>query len=215
MVNGIAKDGKHKTPADISTIAEFHSTLRKLLDQGYLIKASQRSYMPNADYEKEATEVVMNQEEDVKNSKLSGSKKQQHVDAHVNNLKRKWEDEDTYSKTRDVASKGAIKRSKQTSPSNKRVKVNGDIPNGIHDEASDDETEECVPKLPVYGIARESSSDTSTNAFIRMICLFVSTLPSAHCFCGIAASSRWLTSISAQSQLQCSAQPFERLRTGR
>lgn len=186
MVNGIAKDGKHKTPADISTTAEFHSILRKLLDQGYLIKASERSYMPNADYEKEALDVV-SEEEDLKNSKLSGSKKQQHVDAHLNTLKRKWEDEDTYSRTRDVASKGVIKRSKQTSPSNKRVKVNVDLPNGVHDEASDDETEECVSKLPVYPAVREHSlTDTFTNTVIRMIWLFVSTLPSARCFYGIA-----------------------------
>lgn len=178
MINGIAKDGEHKTTADITTTSEFHSTLRKLLDEGYLVKASERSYMPDADYEEEAKQVIT-ENEDAKPSKLSGTKQKEQLNVKVNTLKRKWDDEDTYSKTRDVASKGVIKRSKPSTQSNKRVKINGDLPNGaraIHDDFSDDATDadECVSKLSVYAAARETSlADMSTNASIRMICLSV------------------------------------------
>ena len=162
--------------------------------------------MPQADYDKEAQEIIINENEGFANGKISGAKQKQQFDVKLNSLKRRWEDEDAYSNTRDVASKGVIKRSKQTSPSNKRVKVNGDVPNGIHADLIDDNecSEECVQKLPVYAAARENSlADTSTNFSIRMICLFVSILQSAHYYYAIDALSRWLTSISALFQPQC------------
>ena len=171
--------------------------------------------MPQADYNKEAHEIVINENEGFAHGKISGAKQKQQFDGKLNSLKRKWEDEDSYSKTRDVASKGVIKRSKQDSPSNKRIKVNGDVPNGIHvDPIGHDEcSEEYVQKLPVYAAARETSlADISTNASIRMICLFVSTLQSAHYYCSIAALSRWLTSTSALFQLRCLAHCYDHSR---
>jgi hypothetical protein len=86
---------------------------------------------------------------------MTATKKTKDINIETNTLKRKWEDEDTYSKSRDTASKGMIKRSKSSAPTNKRVKVDGDLTNGIHHELIDD-SEECVPKLPVYAAVRET-----------------------------------------------------------
>ena len=160
LINGIAKDGKNKIPTDISTISDFHSTLRKLLDERYLLKVNERSYMPQADYEEEARQATINENEEFAGGKVSGAKKVREFESEVNKLKRKWREEDTYSKTRDVASKGSIKRSKTSAPNAKRVKINGDLPNGTHHDIIDDDEdgEECVPKLPVYATIREPYS---------------------------------------------------------
>ena len=201
MLNGIAKDGKHKTVSDFTSVAQFHSTLRRLLDEGYLVKVTERSYMPQVDYEKEAKETATSAVEEIEKQskkKWTGPKKASEVNIELNTLKRKWEDEDSYSKTRDIASKGAIKRSKSSAPSNKRVKINGDRTNGIHHEFIDDreDVEECVSKLPVYAAVRETHLRAlSLMHLIRMICLSVSALRDAPCFCAISASSRWLTTI--------------------
>lgn len=154
-VNGVAKDGKHKTVSDFKFVDEFHSTLRRLLDEGYLVKVTERSYMPPADYEEEAKQFATNAVEETEEQskrKMTAPKKAKEVNIELNDLKRKWEDEDSYSKTRDIASKGVIKLSKSSAPSNKRVKVNGDLTNGIHHEFIDDsdDVEECLSKLPVY-----------------------------------------------------------------
>ena len=161
MVNGVANDDKHKTVSDFRSVNEFHSTLRRLLDEGYLVKVTERSYMPQADYEEEAKQTAtdaINEIEEQSRKKWTATKKAKDILIETNTLKRKWEDEDTYSKTRDTASKGAIKRSESSAPPYKRAKVNGDLTNGIHHEFIDDseDVEECVPKLPVYAAVRET-----------------------------------------------------------
>jgi DNA-directed RNA polymerase III subunit RPC3 len=195
MINGISKDDKHETSAYITSIAEFHSLIRKLLDEGYLVKVNERSYMPQVEYEAEARQATIEESEDFQDGKISGAKKQRQFDAELNTLKRKWEDEDSYSKTRDIASKGSIKRAKSSAQSNKRVKINGDLPNGTHHEIIDDckDVEECVPKLPVYATAREFHLRTCPLISIRMTCLFVSTSLRAPCSYATSVLSRWLT----------------------
>lgn len=117
--------------------------------------------MPQVDYEEEAKEnatSAVEKMEDQLKKKMTGPTKAKEINIELNTLKRKWEDEDSYSKTRDIATKGVIKRAKSLAPSNKRVKVNGDLTNGIHHEFVDEseDVEECVSKLPVYAAVHET-----------------------------------------------------------
>ena len=170
LINGIAKDVEHKKNLDeITTISEFHQTLRTLLKKGYLTKVGNRSHIPQPDLQRQIQDTVI--AEQFSDGKISGPKKKRQFDAAVNDLKRKWEDEDAYSNTKYVASRGVIKRSKDSPSSSKRVKLNGDMPNGVHDECveEDVETEHSVPKLPVLCCSPcKPMYGTSTNSSIRM-----------------------------------------------
>ena len=177
LINGIAKDGKQKNTSEtITTVSDSHSILRTLLEKGYLMKVAPRSYVPPRDLEEQLRDTVIEGNADFKDGKVNGSKKKLQFENAVNSLKRKCQDEDSYSKTRDVASRGTIKRSKAPTSSNKRVKLNGELPNGIcHvSEIEDEEVAPSVQKLPVFSRCRpETASCTLTNAPIRTTLLFV------------------------------------------
>ena len=147
LVNGIVKD---EATGKINTSTNFHSMLHTLLSNGYLVKVGHRSYIPQADLSEQLQHAVISAR--FPDGKVTGPKKQKEFKTALNDLKRKWQDEDSYSEHIDIASKGAIKRSK-VSPTNtnKRVRVNGDLTNGIHhhEEYEEETAVRSCPKLPV------------------------------------------------------------------
>lgn len=157
MSNGMPKESS--IPTTIATRSDLHSTLQFLLDEHILTKVTERSYIPKADYEEEVKQTVINANEKFQKGKTTGAKNGKKFNAEVESLKRKWEEEDSYSKKRDVASQGIIKRSKDSAPSNKRAKLNGDsyLTNGVHDDLDDEHegADECVSKLAVYRVLCE------------------------------------------------------------
>lgn len=154
MFNEIATDNKQKTGhVTITTVSEYHLALRTLLKKGYLTKVTDRSHVPHVDLEEQLRDTVV--AEHFPDGKITGSKKQGQFNAEVYSLKRKWEAEDAYSNTKDVASHGVIKRSNASPNSSKRVKLNGGLPtpnSTHHDECEEVHpvTDHSVPKLPVF-----------------------------------------------------------------
>lgn len=100
--------------------------------------------MPVSDMQEQVQEAVI--VDQFPDRKVTGPKKAKEFSLAVNYLKRKWRQDDTYSETSDVSSKGTIKRPGQHFAPNKRFKVNGSLPNG---HAIDDECETSVPMLSV------------------------------------------------------------------
>ena len=170
MINGIAKDHKYgEDKGKIDTVSKFHLTLRDLLSKGYLVKVGNRSYVPQADLSEQLRDAVI--AEKFRDGKITGPKKQMEFRSAFNTLKREWQDEDAYSDFRDIASHGTIKRSKASPSSNKRVKVNGNLPSGIHCDMEDEDEEKChsVSKLPVLCCCpSRSACGIFTNTMIRM-----------------------------------------------
>lgn len=142
MVNGIAKTAPSRTQL-IATGNDLHSNLRMLLRAGILVKVSSRAFLPMSDLQDEIEETVIR--ENFPDRKVTGPKKAKEFAIQVTSLKRKWRDEEAFSELHDYASRGNIKRPGEhfTGP-NKRIKVNGHLPNGHHADA-----EEAVPRLPV------------------------------------------------------------------
>lgn len=139
--NGV---GAHTTDeSTISTLAQFHGTLRILLRAGFLVKVGKRAHAPAADLQHEIEEIVIS--EQFPDRKITGPKKQTEFKAAVNSLKRKWRKATEYSEAQDIDSKGALKRT--SGPAAKRVKLNGGMSNGTHGESLD--SDEIAQKLPV------------------------------------------------------------------
>ncbi|KAF2771609.1 hypothetical protein EJ03DRAFT_388087 [Teratosphaeria nubilosa] len=137
MVNGIGKTSTHKPAHNqhINTVSEFHSTMRQLLKAGILAKVGSRALMASADIQEQIGETVM--AEFFPDGKVNGQKKKAEFDNHVNRLKRKFRDEDSYSDVHDLESKGTFKRPGEyfQADNNKRLKVNGNGPNGHLEDA--------------------------------------------------------------------------------
>ncbi|KAF2207774.1 hypothetical protein CERZMDRAFT_62520 [Cercospora zeae-maydis SCOH1-5] len=127
----------HKA-SGVATVGQFHSTLRTLLKAGILVKRGKQAYMPAADLQAQIEAVVIS--EQFPDGKISGAKKQAEFQAAVKTLKRKRQEADEYSATRDAESRGQIKRpgAALSEHAAKRAKLNGGMTNGIHrDEDSD------------------------------------------------------------------------------
>jgi DNA-directed RNA polymerase III subunit RPC3 len=151
LLNGIAK-ANHATAASgkVATLSEFHLLTRSLLKKGYLVKVGERSYYSQNELQEQIKQSVIKRK--FPDGKITGPKKSKEFRAAFNALKRKYEDEDAYKSSRDDASHGKIKSEKSTTSSNKRVKLNGDLPNGIHHSCSAMliDSDHSVPKLPVF-----------------------------------------------------------------
>ncbi|SMR63081.1 unnamed protein product [Zymoseptoria tritici ST99CH_3D1] len=116
--NGVDSQPGH---GKITSVGQFHDTLRTLLVDGFLNKFQKRSYMPSADLQTEMEEQVIS--EQFPDRKVTGGKKQGEFRSAVNMLKRKWREGDEFSEIRDTtrAGQGAL---------NKRAKLNGANTNG-------------------------------------------------------------------------------------
>lgn len=132
-VNGDAKmNGSGQATSKITTLAQFHNTLRTLLRAGFLCKFGKRNFTPAADLQAEIEEVIIS--EQFPDRKVTGPKKQAEFKTAVNNLKRKWRDAEEFSEYRDLkSSAGGFA---------KRAKLNGGTTNG-HDSG------DSAAKLPV------------------------------------------------------------------
>lgn len=151
-----------KSHGKLLTAGQFHTTLRTLLNAGFLIKLGSRAYLPAADLQHEMEEVVIG--EQFPDRKVSGPKKEAEFKLAVNNLKRKWRDSEDFSDYRDLAASGSIKR--PGAPLNtaaKRMKMNGGEQNGIHG-GHHVELEENVPRLSVLCGGIPTQSDVADNA---------------------------------------------------
>lgn len=128
MANGTAKTSASSN-MQVTSANEFHATLRSLLRSGVLVKVGMRSYIPASDLQGQIEEMIIS--EQFPDGKVTGPKKQAEFKVAVNQLKRKWRDEDMYSDLHDAGSRGAIKRpGEHFEPNSKRVKLNGGA-NGI------------------------------------------------------------------------------------
>jgi len=138
-LNGIAKPGGHSAqpPPAVPTTGTFHTIMRRLLQSGILIKVGTRSFIPPPDLQESIEETVIG--EQFPDRKVTGPKKQAEFKLAVNNLKRKWRSEDHYSESNDIASKGSFKRPGEVFKPNKRAKVNGDLPNGVSHNHTDED----------------------------------------------------------------------------
>jgi DNA-directed RNA polymerase III subunit RPC3 len=156
LVNG--KDGGHNAAGSgTTTVGQFHSTLRKLLKAGFLVKVGKRAHIPAADLQAEMEEIVIS--EQFPDRKVNGPKKQAEFKSAINTLKRKWREADDYSESRDVESKGAIKRALPPSnPAAKRLKMNGGLGHGVN-HGGDDLDDELVQRLPV--MCHDTAHDVS------------------------------------------------------
>ncbi|CAK1361286.1 unnamed protein product [Cercospora beticola] len=145
-VNGTSD--AHKVAGDkVATVGQFHNTLRTLLKAGILVKRGKQAYMPAADLQAQIEAVVIS--EQFPDGKITGGKKQAEFQAAVKTLKRKRQEADEYSATRDAESRGQIKRpgAALNEHAAKRAKLNGGMTNGIHRD-EDIDADESVPKLP-------------------------------------------------------------------
>ncbi|UJO14503.1 DNA-directed RNA polymerase III subunit rpc3 [Fulvia fulva] len=142
-VNGV--DNSHKVQhGKITTVPQFHGTIRRLLKAGFLIKFSPRMYKPSADLQTEAEESVIS--DSFPDRKITGSKKKNEFETAVRVLKRKWRDADDYNEYRDVDSRGIIHRPGEPV---KRVRLNGGMTNGGHYSHGDDDLDDDnAPRLP-------------------------------------------------------------------
>ncbi|KAK3644204.1 RNA polymerase III subunit C82 [Elasticomyces elasticus] len=142
MMNGTAKPSNQH----VTSTAEFHGILRNLLRDGILAKVGARSFMPVSDLQEQLQEAVI--VDQFPDRKVTGPKKAREFGAAVNELKRRWQIDDTFSEAVDVGSRGAIKRPGDHFAPNKRAKLNGGFANGhAIDESS-------APKLSLDLIVR-------------------------------------------------------------
>lgn len=133
--NGHANgDAKTKGVGNITTLGQFHTTLRALLNAGFLCKFGKRNFTPAADLQAELEEVIIT--EQFPDRKVTGPKKQAEFRTAVNSLKRKWRDAEEFSEIRDLDSRSGGFA--------KRTKLNGGMSNGHGNDSS-----ESVVKLPV------------------------------------------------------------------
>ncbi|KAI5358000.1 Putative RNA polymerase III Rpc82, C -terminal, winged helix-like DNA-binding domain superfamily [Septoria linicola] len=145
-VNGVSALDAHKVKGDkIVSVGQFHNTLRSLLNEGVLVKRGKQNYMPAADLQAQIEAIVLS--EQFPDGKINGAKKQSEFQAAVKTLKRKRQEANEYSASRDNDSRGQIKRPGMTNPAVKRAKLNGGLPNGVHHD-DDLDMDESVPKLP-------------------------------------------------------------------
>ncbi len=180
------------------TISTFHATLRTLLVSGILVKVNDRTFIPPDDLEEEIRETVIMAE--FRDRKITGSKKGPLFKTAVNNLKRKYREEDTYSDTRDIGSYGEIKRSDPLTSSNKRLKSDH-LTNGDHEEANEEQLEEQpedvrVDKLPVLSYCNLMYS-SFTNSSTRTTWLCALTSKGSRSSCAIRSwrspwNRRWV-----------------------
>ena len=176
LINGIAKDGKQNPPqGKITTASDYHQSLGILLRKGYVVKVNERTYVPFADLQDQLRDTVIS--EGFRDGKVTGPKKQKEYNVAVNRLKRKWQDEDSFSETKDIGSRGKIKHTHVPAPTNKRLKTNGDLPNGIHTHACDkagEDVSHSVQKLPVLCCCPSKSIQhisANTNLRITWLCV--------------------------------------------
>lgn len=147
MMNGIAKPVGSGPSLDhhITSVSDFHLTLRTLLRSGILVKVGTRAFVPPPDLQEQIEEAVIS--ERFPDRKVTGPKKAKEFAQAVSGLKRKWRADDAFSELHDYSSKGTIKRPGDVfNAPNKRIKVNGHVPNG-HVVAAD--SEQSAPKLSV------------------------------------------------------------------
>lgn len=182
---GVTDGNQHAHGCDepILTLASFHNTLRSLLADGFLCKATPRDRIPVAELEEQLRiEVITADPKAFKDGKITGPKTAVQFGQASNALKRKWQDEAEYSAQRDVASHGSIKRAKSSaSGSNKRRKMNESLTDGFHDfhedaDAGDVDTlsaESALRKLPVNSASVLHLHSMVTNSSSRVICGFV------------------------------------------
>ncbi|KAM3423860.1 DNA-directed RNA polymerase III subunit RPC3 [Cercospora zeina] len=131
----------------VATVGQFHTALRTLLKAGILVKRGKQAYMPAVDLQAQIEAVVIS--EQFPDGKINGAKKQAEFQAAVKTLKRKRQEADEYSATRDAESRGQIKRpgAALSEHAAKRAKLNGGLTNGIHRD-EDVDSDESVSKLP-------------------------------------------------------------------
>jgi len=123
-VNGTSKE--HVPRSDQSKVdseAAFHDTLRGLLAKGFLAKVTERSFIPPSDLQERLRSTVAEENRELENVGLAGSKKDKALKAKMHDLKRKWAETDDYSRIGDVASHGEIQHPEAANISNKRIKT--------------------------------------------------------------------------------------------
>ncbi|KAK0344000.1 RNA polymerase III subunit C82 [Friedmanniomyces endolithicus] len=148
MVNGAAKS-QATSNQRVTSASELHSILRTLLRFGILVKVGTRTLMPIADLQEQLQEAVI--VDQFPDRKVTGPKKAKEFALAVNDLKRKWRRDDAFSDNSDASSRGAIKRPGEHFNPNKRLKLNGNKPNG---HMVNVDCEPSVSKLPLDLIVR-------------------------------------------------------------
>ena len=152
IINGMTNGHVHTTDQHrkITTVSGFHTTLRKLLWSGFLVKVGSRIYQPQSDLQEELEEQVIS--ESFPDRRVTGPKKQMEFKRAVGGLKRKWRETDEYSDLRDVASRGTIRYAGAQVAPNKRAKMNRGLPNGVahyEDLDMEEDVHHSAPRLPV------------------------------------------------------------------
>ena len=109
----------------ISSLAQLHSVLYKLLDHGFITRVRKHTYYSAADTHNEA-EIKVKREQ-FPDGKITGPKAKLRFTTEVNIVKRKWRDDNT-SVPGDMF-KGTVKKNNMNP--NKRQKTNGYQANGV------------------------------------------------------------------------------------
>lgn len=123
-VNGTSKEHAPRSdPTKVDSEAAFHDTLRSLLAKGFLAKVTERSFVPPSDLQERLRSTVAEENRELENVGLAGSKKDKALKAKMHDLKRKWAETDDYSRIGDVASHGEIQHPEAANMSNKRIKT--------------------------------------------------------------------------------------------
>jgi len=140
--NGVHKN-THKERNTVSSLAELHAILAKLLKAGMLAKVGSHTFKSMQDVDAEAEKVVV--AEMFPDGKVSGPKKQIELRREVDRLKRKWRDESEYNEQRDADSRGSMQRPGVNGMNlHKRQRINGGYTNGVRQDGPG-------IKLPVHG----------------------------------------------------------------
>lgn len=126
---------------------DLHHVLRALLQDGFIVKLTDRTYVPNSDLQEQIRDTLI--AEQFTDGKITGPKKQREFQAAANGLKRKWREEDGYSEVRDTEWRSRAKQPDSPPPSsNKRRKPNDDLSNGTS-HAVNENCRSVSRKLPV------------------------------------------------------------------
>jgi DNA-directed RNA polymerase III subunit RPC3 len=147
---GLLNGAANATPAaaKIASLSEFHSLMRMLLQKQFLVKVGERSYWPQVEYDEFIKQETI--EKEFPGGKITGPKTSLQYTKSFNDRKRSYEEMDSYKSSRDDATRGSIKETGAFT-SNKRIKLNGDTPNGIHHtcEPTVEQAEAPFTRLPV------------------------------------------------------------------
>ncbi|EMC96319.1 hypothetical protein BAUCODRAFT_33657 [Baudoinia panamericana UAMH 10762] len=163
--NGDAKTVSQKTNLHVTEADEFHTILGALIKDGILAKVGSRAFMPITDLQEEIEEAVI--VDRFPDRKVTGPKKQKEFSSAVDKLKRKWQDDDAFDEHQDYESRGSIKRAiNHAGGPSKRLKVNGNLPNGHA-------TEPSAPKL-------------ANNLIVRVDCARCTVALRSHRLCHMA-----------------------------